>query len=224
MNPHEMRNTYRDDRISRSSDVNLPDSLTSQRKAELMVYRISSNNKKRQSHKEEDTTLHVDSLTDNTSVDSNDEFKSRLDLDWTNIMQWLLNQIDIVRYRPRYMSVFRKVWLLPIPFCLATLTCSAFWNLGQVTSAGFLSDITAVIAYPLILVLLLSRLIPPIRHEPLLNFKQKLVSLPLTIALAIFAGWVWSIMVNDYRVISSRWDLCWWCMLIGVTCGILAYL
>jgi hypothetical protein len=107
---------------------------------------------------------------------------------------------------------------------MATFMSSAFWNLGQITGTGFLSGVTAVIAYPLVLVLLLPRLIPPIRHKPLLDFKRKLASLPLTIALAIFAGWIWLMVAGDYGMINSRWDLCWWCALIGVTCGIFAYL
>ncbi len=131
--------------------------------------------------------------------------------------------LDEIR-RPPFMSVFRKVWLVPIPFCMATFMCSVFWNLGQITNTWFLSGVTAIIAYPLILGVLLQRLILPIRHRPLLDIKRKLVSLPLIIALAIFAGWMWLVVAHDYGVVSSRWDLCWWCALIGITCGVLAYL
>ncbi|HEY4035006.1 MAG TPA: hypothetical protein VGL94_13685 [Ktedonobacteraceae bacterium] len=126
--------------------------------------------------------------------------------------------------KPPFMSVFRKALLIPVPFCMATFMCSAFWNLGQITSGGFLGQVTAVVAYPLILVMLLQRLILPIRHKPLLDIKHKLVCLPLIIASAIFTGWIWLIVAHDYDIISSRWDLCWWCALIGVTCGVLAYL
>src|SRR6266550_1579129 len=59
--------------------------------------------------------------------------------------------------KPPFMSVFRKASLIPVPFCMATFMCSAFWNLGQMTSGGFLGQITAVVAYPLILVVLLQR-------------------------------------------------------------------
>ena len=122
------------------------------------------------------------------------------------------------------MSVFRKAWLLPIPFCMAAAASSAFWNLGQITGATFLTGLTAILAYPLIIVLLLRRLTFPILHRPLLDIKQKLACVPLIIVSAIFAGWIWSVLVDHYHIISSVWNLCWWSALIGITCGILAYL
>jgi hypothetical protein len=67
-------------------------------------------------------------------------------------------------------------------------------------------------------------MVPPIRHAPLLSIKQKLVGIPVVMVLAIVAGWVWFAVADHSGTISNRWDLCWWCGLIGITCAILAYL
>ena len=122
------------------------------------------------------------------------------------------------------MGVFRKALLVPLPFCMATAACSAFWNLGQITGAVFLGGLTAALCYPLILGLLLLRLVPPIRHAPLLDIKGKLIGIPVVMMLAIIVGRVWFAVADHAGTSSNPWDLCWWCGLIGITCAILAYL
>jgi len=107
---------------------------------------------------------------------------------------------------------------------MATVVCSIFWNLGQMTGWAFLGGLTAVLCYPLILGLLLIRLVAPIRHAPLLSIKQKLVTIPVVIGGAIIAGRVWFVVADHAGISSNPWDLCWWCGLIGITCAILAYL
>jgi len=200
---------------------------TAQKKAELLMcqineaYSVLSDSKKRESFDEEYTA----SLASDGSINTETKFKTGLDSDWLRIIhEQFLNQADTLQGRAPFMSVFRKVWLAPIPFCMATSVSLAFWNLGQITGNMFLGAVTAIIAYPLIIVLLLHRLIPPIRHVPLLNIKQKLACLPLIIASMMLAGWIWLVLVDRYGIISSMWNLCWWSALIGVTCGILAYL
>jgi len=224
VNAREIRSAHQHDSTSLGPDVYQRDNLTTQRKAKLVLRQALSDSKKWQSHDEEDTLLHIDALTGITYISDESEFEYRLGPNGSNAAyQHPFDKIDTFQRRPSYMSVFRKVWLIPIPFCMATFMCSAFWNLSQITSAWFLGEVTAIIAYPLVLFLLLTRLITPIIHKPLLNFKQKLASLPLVIGSAIFAGWIWLIVANYYTMIG-RWDLCWWCALIGITCGIIAYL
>ncbi|HEY4033945.1 MAG TPA: J domain-containing protein [Ktedonobacteraceae bacterium] len=197
---------------------------TAQKKAALLMcqineaYSVLSDSKKRESYDEE----FVASLASEASIDTETKFQ---DSDWLSIIrEQFFNQADMLQGRTPFMSVFRKVWLAPIPFCMATSVSLAFWNLGQITDNMFLGAVTAIIAYPLIIVLLLHRLIPPIRHTPLLNIKQKLACLPLIIASMVLAGWIWSVLVDHYGIISSMWNLCWWSALIGITCGLLAYL
>jgi hypothetical protein len=114
--------------------------------------------------------------------------------------------------------------LVPIPFCMATVVSSAFWNLGHITGAMFLGGLTAVLSYPLILMLLLSRLVAPVRHAPLLIIKQRLICLPVVMMLATLAGYIWFAVVDHSGTTTTQWDLCWWCGLIGITFAILAYL
>jgi hypothetical protein len=123
-----------------------------------------------------------------------------------------------------FMGAFRKILLVPIPFCIATAVSSTFWNLGQMSGWPFLGGLTAVLCYPLILGLLLLRLLPPIRHTPILSIKQKLVSIPIVMGAAIIAGRVWFVVVDHSGTSSNPWDLSWWCGLIGITCALLAYL
>lgn len=224
MNTREIRSAYQHDSTSLRPDVYQFNNLTSQSKAELVMCQTLCDSKKWQSHDQEDTLFHIDALTGIGYLSDESELEYRTGKDNVHtIYRHPFGKIDPWQRRPPYMSVFRKVWLIPIPFCMATFLCSAFWNLSQITSAWFLGELTAIIAYPLVLALLLPRLIVPILHKPLLDLKQKLASLPLIIGLAIFAGWIWLIIANDYTTIS-RWDLCWWCALIGITCGIIAYL
>jgi hypothetical protein len=223
MNSHHIRSICRDNCTSLSPDVYQFDNPAIHRKTALAMRQILSDSEQCQS-RHEDPALQIDSLAGNISRDTETEFEARSDLDESSIIQRHFDRRDTFQRRPPYMSVFRKIWLVPVPFCVATVMCSAFWNLGQITGSWLLSEITAVIAYPLVLLLLSLRLFLPVRHNPLLDLNQKLVSLPLTIVSAIFAGWMWSVVADDHGVISSRWDLCWWCMLVGITCGMLAYL
>jgi DnaJ domain len=133
------------------------------------------------------------------------------------------DQRTVVQEKPM-MGVFRKTLLAPIPFCVATASCSVFWNIGQLTHATILGGLTAVLCYPLILISLFSRLFGPIRHLPLLSFKQKLVAVPAVLTAAMCTGWLWVEVADRFGSSSNRWDFCWWCGLIGLTCAILASL
>jgi DnaJ domain len=137
--------------------------------------------------------------------------------------QFRADQPETNRQR-QFMSVYRKTMLIPIPFCIAAMISSAFWNLGQMTGAMFLGGLTAVLSYPLILAFMILRLIFPISHVPLLNIKQKLVCTPIILGSAAIIGWIWFIVVDQSGTLHSPWDLCWWCSLISITCAILAYL
>ncbi len=228
----EIKNAYRRLIKRYHPDVYRFDDLATRKKAELLMrqineaYAVLSDSKKRQSYDDEYITSHINSPTSDASIGTETEFGTGPTSDWPSVLlQRLFDQIDTFQRRPLFMGVFRKVWLLPIPFCMAAAASSAFWNLGQMfPSTMFLGELTAVLAYPLIIVLLLRRLTLPILHRPLLDIKQKLACLPLIIVLAIFAGWIWSVEVDHYHIISNRWDLCFWSGLIAITCGILAYL
>ncbi len=215
---YKTKSVHWDDSTSLSSNVDQLDNLTAQGKARLVMHQTLSDNENWQRYDEQDTLSATDSISGESEfVYSLGSKRSRA------AYQWPFDKIDTFQRRPPYMSVFRKVWLIPIPFCMAAFLGSAFWNLGQITGAWFLCGVTAIIVYPLVLVMTLSRLIVPIAHEPLLDLKQKLVSLPFIIALAIVAGWTWSIVAKTSPMIGI-WDLPWWCALIGATCGVIAYL
>lgn len=143
---------------------------------------------------------------------------------WSKMLhQFLAIQRETILQR-QFMSAYRKTILVPIPFCIAAMICSTFWNLGQMTGAMFLGGLTAVLSYPLILVFMILRLIFPISHVPLLNIKQKLICTPIILGSAAIIGWIWFIVVDQSGTLHSPWDLCWWCSLISITCAILAYL
>ncbi len=227
----EIKSTYRKLVKRYHPDVYRFDDLATRKKAELLMrqineaYAVLSNSNKRQSYDDEYITSHISSPASDASIGTETEFGIGSASDWPSmLLQRLFDQIDTFQRRPLFMGVFRKVWLLPIPFCMAAAASSAFWNLGQMTGTTFLSELTAILAYPLIIVLLLRRLTLPIFHKPLLDIKQKLACLPLIIVSAIFTGWIWSVVVDRYGIISNRWDLCFWSGLIGITCGMLAYL
>lgn len=229
----EIKSAYRNLVKHYHPDVYPFDDLTARRKAELAIrqineaYAILSDSTERQRYDEqyqEYIATHIDSLTSEGSMDFEAEIETGPQSGLPGIFnQWLSNRRVAAQQRP-VMGVFRKALLVPIPFCIATVACSAFWNLGQMTGATFLGGLTAILSYPLILGLLLLRLVPPIRHLPLLNFKQKLIGIPVVMALAIFAGWLWLAVVDHSGTMRNPWDLCWWCGLIGLTCAILAYL
>ena len=203
------------------------DDLTARRKAQLAMgqiydaYAVLSDSAQRRRY-DEQFQKDSDSLMREANMFFESEPDSRFN--WPGVFkQWLSDQRLDAQRRP-VMGVFRKALLVPIPFCMATAVCSTFWNLGQMTGWAFLGGLTAVLCYPLILGLLLLRLLPPIRHAPLLDIKQKLVSIPVVMGVAIIAGWVWFAMADHAGTSSNPWDLCWWCGLIGITCAILAYL
>lgn len=229
----EIKSAYRKLVKRYHPDVYPFDDLTARRKAELAMYQINkayavlSNSTERQRYDEqfqEYIARYVDPLTSDAGTDTEAEAKTGSRSDWSGLFnQWLSDQRVAAQQKP-VMGVFRKALLVPIPFCIATAACSAFWNIGQLTGATFLGGLTAVLSYPLILGLLLLRLVPPIRHLPLLSIKQKLIGIPAVMTISIGAGWLWVALADQSGAIRNPWDLCWWCGLIGLTCAILAYL
>jgi len=229
----EIKSAYRNLVKRYHPDIYPYDDLTARRKAELAMrqineaYTILRDSTERQRYDkqyQEYIVTRIDSLPNEGKTDFEVEIETGSQSEWPNILnQWLSNRRVADQQKPA-MGVFRKALLMLFPFCMATAACSAFWNIGQMTGMAFLGGLTAVLSYPLILVLLLLRLVPPIRHLPPLNFKQKLIGTPIVIALAIFAGWFWLAVVDHSGTMRNPWDLCWWCGLIGLTCAILAYL
>jgi hypothetical protein len=229
----EIKRAYRNLAKRNHPDVFPYDDLASRKKAELAMHQINeayailSNNEKRRIYDEyfqSDIVTQKETLKGDMNMDSDTKFNARLFFKWPRIMrQFLSDQQETARQRS-FMSVLRKTLLVPIPFCMATVICSTFWNLGQDTGAMFLGGLTAVLSYPLILVLLFLRLILPIRHTPLFNIKQKIVCVPIILVLATLAGRIWFIVVDQSGSVHNPWDLCWWCCLISITCAILAYL
>jgi len=217
MNAHEFRSRSQYDNTLLDSNVYQLSDLTSQRTTELVMHQTLSDSENWQSHDQ-------DTLADTDSISDESEFVYRLGSKQSHAAyQRPFDNRDTFQRRPQYMSVFRKVWLIPIPFCMAAFLGSAFWNLGQITGDWFLCSVTAIIVYPLVLFMTLSRLIAPIMHEPLLDLKQKLVSLPFITVLAIVAGWSWLLVAKTSTMIGT-WNLCWWCAFVSVICGIIAYL
>lgn len=209
------------------SDAHPFDDLTARQKAELAMrqineaYAVLSDSVQRQRY-DDQFQRDNDSLTREANMHFESKPESRIN--WSGVFkQWLSDRRREAQQRP-VMGVFRKLLLVPFPFCMATAVCSTFWNLGQMTGWPFLGGLTAVLCYPLILGLLLLRLVAPIRRAPLFDIKQKLVIIPVVIGGAIIAGRVWFVVADHAGISSNPWDLCWWCSLIGITCAILAYL
>ena len=209
------------------------DDREGRRKAELAMHQINeayailSDSKKRHMY-DEYFQAYVDTLIESLKgeviMDPDTKRNTSSSAKLSKLMhQFLIDQQETTHHR-QFMSVYRKTLLIPIPFCIATMISSIFWNLGQMTGAMFLGGLTAVLSYPLILAFLMLRLIFPIRHVPLLNIKQKLVCIPIILGLATIIGWTWFIVVDQSGTIHSPWDLCWWCSLISITCAIVAYL
>jgi hypothetical protein len=141
----------------------------------------------------------------------------------TTLLQWLSAQRSTSGHK-QLMGSLSKMLLAPIPFCIAVIVSALFWRLGTVTGAGLLGGLSAVLAYPLILLPLLLRLWFPIRYRPLLSFRQKLAWTPIIVVSAMLLGWLWFVLVDQHGRANSPLDLYWWCGLIIVTCVSLAYL
>lgn len=137
--------------------------------------------------------------------------------------QWLAAKGATLDRRP-FMSVPGKIVLLPMPFAVATGMSSIFWNIGQITNWQFLGGLTAVLAYPLILIVLLLRLTLPIHYRPLLSLRQKLAAIPFLLASLSLAGWLWVTLADQGGRIRNEWDLSWWCGVISMLCMSLAFL
>ncbi len=229
----EIKSAYRSLVKHYHPDVYPFDDPTARRKADLAMYQINkayavlSNSAERQRYDEQFQEYIArcnNSLTTDESMNIDAEVETGSRSDWPGFFkQWLSDQRAAAQQKP-VMGVFRKALLVPIPFCIATAVSSAFWNIGQLTGAAFLGGLTAVVCYPLILGLLFSRLVAPIRHFPLLSVKQKLLGIPAVITISICAGWLWVALADQSDTIRNPWDFCWWCGLIGLTCAILAYL
>jgi hypothetical protein len=229
----EIKNAYRGLVKRYHPDVYPFGDLAGRRKAELAMrqineaYAILSNSEERRRYDEyfqAYSVTYMDSLNRDTTMNTETEFETESRSNWSGIVHRLLtDQRVTARERPA-MGVFRKALLVPIPFCMATATSAVFWNLGHITGAMFLGGLTAVLSYPLILLLLLLRLVAPIRHAPLLTMKQRLICLPVVMMVAAFLGYMWFAMVDHLGSTTTQWDLCWWCGLIGITFATLAYL
>jgi hypothetical protein len=231
--PAEIKSAYRDLVKRYHPDVYPFGDLTAQRRAELAMrqinkaYAVLSNSAERQKYDEqfqEYIARCVDSLTSDAGTGTEAEIETGSRSGWPGIInQWLSNRRVAAQQKSVMEGFFRKALLVLIPFCLAMAASSAFWNIGQMTGATFLGGLTAVLSYPLILGLLL-RLVLPIRHLSPLRIKQKLIGIPLVMTLSTFAGWLWLVVVDHSGTMRNPWDLCWWCVLIVITCAILAYL
>ena len=229
----EIKNAYRNLVKHYHPDIYTFDDLAGRRNAEVAMRQIneayailndSEERRKYDKYFQAYIATCIDSLERDTTMSTENELKTESHPVWSGIFhQWLANQRVTDRERPT-MGVFRKALLVPIPFCMATAASVVFWNLGHITGAMFLGGLTAVICYPLILLLLLLRLIAPIRHAALLTMKQRLICLPNVILLATFLGYMWFLVVDHSGTTPTQWDLCWWCGLIGITFAILAYL
>jgi len=137
--------------------------------------------------------------------------------------QWFSPK-DVNSDQRLFISLLRKMFLLPLPFSVATGMSSLFWYIGQITNWQILGGLTAVLAYPLIMGALLIRLMFPIRHRPLLNLKQKLVALPCILVSALLAGWLWVVLADQNGTAKNPLDLSWWCGLMSALCIALAFL
>lgn len=123
----------------------------------------------------------------------------------------------------RFMGPLAKMLLLPIPFCLATMMAAFFSRLGELTNQQVLGDLTAIVAYPLILCASLLRIILPIRYRPLLSARQRLLSTPIILFATTVLGWLWVVGVDHAGATMNALDLYWWCGLLIATCATLAY-
>ncbi len=139
------------------------------------------------------------------------------------LLQWLSFQRARSGHR-QTMGALSKLLLAPIPFCVAIIVSSLFFQLGSVTGHVFLFGLSAVLAYPLILVPALARLMLPIRYQPLLSLKQKIIGTPIMLMAALLLGWIWVVVADRHGTVSNPLDLYWWCGLIVLTCLSLAAL
>lgn len=125
--------------------------------------------------------------------------------------------------KKQMMGALSKAALFPTPFCAATMASAFFWHLAQTTGHAWLAGLTAVLAYPLLLIPLLLRLMLPIRYCPLLSLKQKLVGTLVLVFTAMLLSWLWVAVIDHNGTTPSPFDLYWWCALISVVSICLAY-
>jgi hypothetical protein len=140
------------------------------------------------------------------------------------LLQWLSEQRARGDHK-QVMGPLTKALLFPIPFSGATAISALFWHLGQSTGQGFLGGVTSVLAYPLLLIPLLVRLLLPIRYRPLLRVRRhKLAWTPVVLAAATILGWLWMAFVDHNGATTNPLDLYYWCGLLIAVCATLAYL
>ncbi|HEY7350205.1 MAG TPA: J domain-containing protein [Ktedonobacterales bacterium] len=228
--PEEVKQAYRD-LVKRYYPDLYSANPTWQRKADALMrlvnqaYAILSNPQRRQHY---DHLLWAQrqtafNLHQSDTLDQPDPYPSSPQ-SWPElIFDWFDRQRGAAQERP-LISTFRKLWLLPLPFCLATSASSLFWNLGQMLNAPFLGGVTAILAYLLLLAAAFGRLLLPIRHRPLLTLTEKMLCLPVVAAILVLAGWLWITIMDQGGRGSNPWDLCWWCGVLGFTCAWMAYL
>jgi DnaJ domain len=138
----------------------------------------------------------------------------------TELLQWISAQ----RANKQTMGTFNKMLLAPVPFCITIIVSSLFWQLRTLPDATVPFVLSAVLAYPLILVPLLVRLWFPIRYRPWLDLPEKLVGIPAILIAATLLGALWFAVIDHNGTVPNPLDLYWWCGLITITCVSLACL
>jgi hypothetical protein len=198
------------------------------------AYTVLSNSQKRQSYDEQlrqqkaaktaRARPQVEEDHDHTDDYENPLFSTSSGQHWiTALLQWLSEQ-RATRQDKHLMGAFSKMLLAPVPFCITIMISALFWQLRTLAGAEVLCVLSAVLAYPLILVPLLVRLWFPIRYRPWLSLPQKLVGTPMILMAATILGWLWFAVIDHNGAVTNPLDLYWWCGLITITCVSLACL
>jgi hypothetical protein len=139
------------------------------------------------------------------------------------VQQWLSDQ-KAERASSRFLGIPGKIVLAPIPFCTAIVVSSILWQLGTVTGVQVPGIISAVLAYPVIVISLGVRLMLPIRYYPLLSRQKKLALAPLIVVSALLLAWFWLMVIDHHGTAGNALDVYWWCGLITTTSLTLAFL
>ncbi|HLV97403.1 MAG TPA: J domain-containing protein [Ktedonobacterales bacterium] len=137
--------------------------------------------------------------------------------------QWLAGH-HAASTQSRFLGIPSKIILTPIPFCTAIVVSSMLWQLGTATGFQVPGVISAVLAYPVIVVSLVVRLMLPIRYSPMISPRKKLALTPLILASALLVGWLWLMVVDQHGTVGNMLDIYWWCGLITMTSLTLAFL